>query len=78
MGFWRFWGIFEGSFRFWGVFKVNITIAAIIFPNHQDRLFYDVCIILRFLGVFEGFWRFWVFPVVLEVLGGFFEVLGDF
>ena len=42
VGFWRFWGIFEGSFRFWGVFKVNITIAAIIFLNHRDRLICDV------------------------------------
>ena len=42
----------------------TIAIIAIIFPNHRDRLFSNVCIILRFLGVFEGFWRFWVFEVL--------------
>ena len=56
----------------------TIAIVAIIFPNHRDRLFSDVCIILRFLGVFEGFWRFWVFSVVLEVLGGFLRDFGGF
>ena len=30
--------VFEGFWRFFGVFKVNITIVAIIFLNHQDRL----------------------------------------
>ena len=48
----------------------TIAIVAIIFPNHRDRLFCDVCIILSFLGVFESFWRFWVF---LEVFGWVFE-----
>ena len=37
----------------------TIAIVAIIFPNHRDRLFCDVCITLRFWGVLEGFWRFW-------------------
>ena len=37
-----FWGFFEGFWRFLGVFKVNITIVAIIFLNHRDRLFCDV------------------------------------
>ena len=63
----------------------TIAIVAIIFPNHRDRLFCDVCIILRFFGAFEGFsrfggfflgvWRFWVgfggFGVVLRGFGGF-------
>ena len=75
MGFWRFWGGFEGFWKFLRVFKVNITIVAIIFPNHRDQLFSDVCIILRFLGVFEGFWRFWVFS---RSFGGFGWVFGGF
>ena len=53
----------------------TIAIVAIIFPNHRDRLFSDVCIILRFLGVFEGFWRFWVFS---RSFGGFGWVFGGF
>ena len=56
----------------------TIGIVAIIFPNNRDRLFCDVCIILRFLGVFEGFWKFLFFSVVLEVLGGFLRGLGGF
>ena len=57
----------------------TIAIVAIIFPNHRDRLFCDVCIILRFLGVFEGFWRFLgLCLVVLEVLGGFLRGFGGF
>ena len=57
----------------------TIAIVAIIFPNHRDRLFCDVCIILRFLGVFEGFSRFWGFFLgVLEVLEGFWRGFGGF
>ena len=57
----------------------TIAIVAIIFPNHRDRLFSDVCIILRFLGVFEGFSRFWGFFLgVLAVLGGFWRFWGGF
>ena len=45
-GFWGFWRVFEGFLRcyggFFGVFEVNITIVAIIFLNHQDRLICDV------------------------------------
>ena len=50
----------------------TIANVAIIFPNHRDRLFFDVFIILRFWGVFEGFWSFWgLFLGVLEILDGF-------
>ena len=54
----------------------TIAIVAIIFPNHRDRLFCDVCIILSFfggvlkvLGVFRSFWRF---------LGGFLRGFGGY
>ena len=54
----------------------TIAIVAIIFPNHRDRLFCDVCIILSFfggvlkvLGVFRTFWRF---------LGGFLRGFGGY
>ena len=56
----------------------TIAIVAIIFPNHRDRLFSDVCIILRFLGVFEGFWRFWVFSRSFEGFGWVFGGFGGF
>ena len=50
----------------------TIAIVAIIFPNHQDRLFCDVCIILRFFGGF-GFYL-----GVLEVLSGVLRGFGGF
>ena len=53
----------------------TIAIVAIIFPNHRDRLFCDVCIILRFLGVFEGFLEVWFFS---RSFGGFGWVFGGF
>ena len=56
----------------------TIAIVAIIFPNHRDRLFCDVCIILSFLGFFESFWRFWVFLEVLVCFGGFWGGFGVF
>ena len=58
----------------------TIAIIAIIFPNYRDRLYCDVCIILRLLGGFEGFWRFWFlfrsfggFEWGFEGFWGFFE-----
>ena len=53
----------------------NIAIVAIIFPNHRDRLFCDVCMILRF---FFFFGDFGFILGLLEVLGGFLRDLGFF
>ena len=54
----------------------TIAIVAIIFSNHRDRLFCNVCMIW-------GFWFFccWDFGFILgllEVLGGFLRDLGFF
>ena len=68
---------------------MNITIIPIIFLKHRDRLFCNVCIILRFLGGFEGFWRFWFlfrsfggfewgFEGFWGFFGGVLEVFGGF
>merc|ERR1712208_261035 len=57
----------------------TIAIVAIIFPNHQDRLFCDVCIILRFFGgVLRVFGDFGFYLRVLEVLSGVLRGLGGF
>ena len=53
----------------------TIAIVAIIFPNHRDRLFCNVCIILRFLGIFGGFGFFKSFR---RVLGGFLRGFGGY
>ena len=52
----------------------TIAIVAIIFPNHWNQLFCDVCIILRFWG-FGGFLEVLVF---FRSFGGFGWVFEGF